>query len=255
MMQDVTNWRVLVVEDDVEVARLVKDALEHAGFDVVPFFDGPQVINYVKEYGLPHIALIDLTLPKMHGFDLSRELKNLGDVPIIFISTEGESETVIEGLNRYAEDYVVKPFDYEVLAARVRRVLTRVANFDYARLPVIRVDEHVSVDLGRNMLTVEGEQHDLTPTEARLLHILIRNKGRAVSSDTLIARTWPLEQVFEETLRVNIHRLRRKLEPDYRHPAYILTERNVGYSFIDFEPPDDDDSHTNVTEMSAGGTR
>jgi DNA-binding response OmpR family regulator len=111
-------------------------------------------------------------------------------------------------------------------------VLSRIVDFDYARSPLIRVDERVAVDFGNSKLVVENRPVMLTPTEANLLHILLRNAGRVVTSDMLIARVWPADEVYEDTLRVHMHRLRRKIEADVRHPKYIQTERGVGYRFM-----------------------
>ena len=226
------DQRIVVVDDDQALALLVKDALVEKGYQVSVFFDGPPLLRHINDYGLPHLALIDLRLPSMHGFDLSERLKALGDVPIMFISNQNEIDIVVKGITHYADDYITKPFDIRELVARVQRLLSRMANFDYVQSPVIKVDDWLSIDFGNSRLIAGDRTIMLTPTEANLLHILIRNAESVVSSETLLARVWPLEEVFEETLRVHMHRLRRKLEPDYRHPRYIQTMRGVGYQFV-----------------------
>ncbi|HLV36190.1 MAG TPA: winged helix-turn-helix domain-containing protein, partial [Spirillospora sp.] len=107
----------------------------------------------------------------------------------------------------------------------------RMPSLDYASQPVIRVDEHLSIDFAHNRIMVSGKQYSLTPTESILLHVLLRNAGRVVENRLLIARVWPSEDVYEDTLRVHMHRLRRKLESDSHHPHYIRTERGIGYMF------------------------
>jgi DNA-binding response OmpR family regulator len=228
--------RLLIVDDDEDLLLLLKDTFEAEGFNVRTLRDGKQVMRYVQQNGLPHLALIDLKLPRMHGFELSDKLKALGDVPIVFISTEGQTDTVVRGLKDYAEDYVTKPFEVPVLVARVHRVLSRIVDFEYTQPPVVQVDNQLSVDFGKSRLIIGDRTETLTPTEATLLHILMRNAGSVVTSDTLIARVWPREEVYEETLRVHMHRLRRKIEPDFRHPQYIKTERGVGYRFVAISP-------------------
>jgi DNA-binding response OmpR family regulator len=223
--------RIAVVDDDRKLAQLIKETFEAEGYQVAVFFDGLPFLRYLHDKGLPHLALIDLHLPSMHGFDLSKKLKSFGDVPIVFISNEDDVETVIDGLKRYADDFVTKPFDIRELLIRVQRVLSRIPNTGYIRSPVTRIDDRLGVDFGSSCLLVNGQSITLTPIETNLLYILIQNAGCVVSSDTLIARVWPTEEVYEETLRVHMHRLRRKLEPDYRHPRYIQTERGVGYYF------------------------
>lgn len=224
--------RLAIVEDDRDLVQVLKATFELEGYAVSVFFDALPFLRHVRDYGLPHLAVIDLGLPSMHGFDLSKKLKTLGDVPIIFISNQDEIDTVVRGLTSFADDYVVKPFDVRELVARTYRVLSRIHDYGYTQSPIIRVDDWLSIDFGNSRLLAGGQTTPLTPTEAELLHILIRNSGHIVPSDTLIARVWPLEQIFEDTLRVHVHRLRRKLERDYHHPHYIQTERGVGYRFV-----------------------
>jgi DNA-binding response OmpR family regulator len=113
----------------------------------------------------------------------------------------------------------------------VQRVLRRVGDFAYTLDPVTQVDEHLAVDFAHRQAIVDGQPVPLTPTETKLLHILMHNAGRAVTTDFLLRRLWPLEEVFEDTLRVHVHRLRRKIEPTLAQPCYIVTERGIGYSF------------------------
>ena len=211
--------KILVIEDDVNISKLITDYMTAHGYDVAAFLDGPEAIQQIKEEGLPHIALIDLTLPTLHGFEVSGKIKAMGDVPIIFVTSTSDTETIVQGLKRYADDFIVKPFDLRELEARVQTVLSRMPSLDYARQPVIQVDEHLSVDFAHNRVFVAGKLHSLTPTELILLHVLLRNAGRVVENRLLIARVWPSDDVFEDTLRVHMHRLRRKLESDSASPA------------------------------------
>jgi DNA-binding response OmpR family regulator len=223
--------KVLVVEDDTNISKLISDYMASHGYDVAPFPDGPDAIKYVKQSGLPHIALIDLTLPTTHGFELSGKLKAMGDVPIIFITANSDTDIIVQGLKRYADDFIVKPFDLRELEARVQTVLSRMPSLDYASQPVAHIDDNLNIDFAHNRITVSGKTTSLTPTESILLHVLLRNAGRVVENRLLIARVWPSEDVGEDTLRVHMHRLRRKLESDSHHPHYIRTERGIGYVF------------------------
>jgi DNA-binding response OmpR family regulator len=227
----INKTKVLVVEDNLEISKLISDYLLSRDYDVAVFDDGPEALKHVKQNGLPHIALIDLTLTTMHGFELSGKLKAMGDVPIIFVSAETETDIVVQGLKRYADDFIVKPFNLRELEARVQTVLSRMPSLDYASQPVAIIDDNLSIDFAHNRITVGGKTHSLTPTESILLHVLLRNAGRVVENRLLIARVWPSEEVFEDTLRVHMHRLRRKLESDSHHPHYIRTERGIGYVF------------------------
>jgi DNA-binding response OmpR family regulator len=230
--------KILLVEDDANINKLVTDYMTLHGFDVTSFSDGPEAIEHVQMRGLPHIALIDLTLPSTHGFEVSSKLKSMADVPIIFITATSDTDTVVQGLRKYAEDFVVKPFELRELEARIMVVLARMPSLDYASEPIIRIDDSLSIDFAHNRIVVNGKAYGLTPTESILLHVLLRNAGRVVENRMLIARVWPSEEVYEDTLRVHMHRLRRKLESDSHHPHYIRTERGMGYMFT-VRPPED----------------
>lgn len=223
--------KLLLVEDDTNISKLISDYLNSQGYEVTAVTDGPDALEHIKDRGLPHLALIDLTLPTMHGFDLSGKLKTMADVPIIFVTSTSETDIVVQGLRRYAEDFIVKPFELREMEARIQAVLSRMPSLDYASEPVINVDEHLQVDFAHNRVNVGSLVFSLTPTESILLHVLLRNAGRVVENRLLIARVWPAEDVYEDTLRVHMHRLRRKLEADSHHPHYIRTERGIGYMF------------------------
>ncbi len=229
--------KVLLIEDEETVSKLIVDFLGKHGYEVIAFADGPEGLEYVRTRGLPHIALLDLNLPSMHGFEIASKLKTMADVPIIFVTSSGETDIIVQGLKKYAEDFIVKPFELRELEARVEVVLSRMPSLDYASEPIINVDEFLEIDFAHNRIVVNGKSIGLTPTESILLHVLLRNAGRVVENRMLIARVWPSEDVYEDTLRVHMHRLRRKLESDSHHPHYIRTERGVGYMFT-IRPPE-----------------
>ncbi|MBZ0289866.1 MAG: response regulator transcription factor [Anaerolineae bacterium] len=223
--------QLIAVDDDRGLLRLLNDTFESEGYDIETFCDPVQALRYVRKRGLPHLALIDLQLPEMHGFALSAELKSMGDIPIVFITGEDEPQMAVAGLVQYAEDYVRKPFNIGELVARVRRVLSRFSDSVYTQTSVTKIDNWLSVDLANQRLWRGKQPVILTPIEANLLHILLRHAGDTVTSDTLLMRVWPYQDVYADTLRVHMHRLRRKTEPDFRRPTYIQTERGVGYRF------------------------
>jgi DNA-binding response OmpR family regulator len=229
--------KLLLVEDDKQISAMIVDYMGSHGFDVSAFEDGPDALEHIQMRGLPHLALLDLELPSMHGFILSSKIKEMADVPIIFITATDDTETVVTGLKKYAEDFITKPFELRELEARVQVVLTRIPSLDYASEPVVRIDGFLNIDFAHNCILLSGNKIMLTPTESILLHVLLRNAGRVVENRMLIARVWPSEEVYEDTLRVHMHRLRRKLEQDSHHPHYIRTERGVGYMFT-VRPPD-----------------
>lgn len=232
--------KVLLIEDDPGISKLVTDFLNKSGYEVTAMGDGPEALEHVKTNGLPHIALVDLKLPTMHGFEIGSRLKAMADVPIIFVTSTSDTDTIVQGLKKYAEDFIVKPFELRELEARIQVVLARMPSLDYASEPIIEVDDSLSIDFAHNRVMLAGKSIGLTPTESILLHVLLRNAGRVVENRMLIARVWPNEDVFEDTLRVHMHRLRRKLEADSHHPHYIRTERGIGYMFT-IKPPERDE--------------
>lgn len=238
--------KVLLIEDDNSITKLISDYMTRHGFEVTTVSDGPDALEHIRTHGLPHIALIDLTLPTMHGFEVSHKIKSMADVPIIFVTSTSDTDTVVQGLRKYAEDFIVKPFELRELEARVQVVLARMPSLDYASEPIIDVNDNLSIDFAHNRIIVNGKSIGLTPTESILLHVLLRNSGRVVENRMLISRVWPSEDVYEDTLRVHMHRLRRKLEADSHHPHYIRTERGIGYMFTvrPVENEDEQDAET-----------
>ncbi len=224
--------RLLIVEDDPTTRMMLHDLLEGEGYHVTSFGDAPEALDHVRRNGLPHLIIVDLGLPSYNGFELSRRLKQMGDVPIVILSGDSSVESRVAGIEKYAEDYIVKPFNHREVIARVARILSRFVDQSYAREPLISIDSHLSIDFANGVLLRDNERIPLTPIEANLLYLLVGNRGKVVSAEALMARAWHNEEVFEETLRVHMHRLRRKLQPDAQGFQYIRNERGVGYRFI-----------------------
>ena len=223
--------RILVVDDDPAILRLVRDKLDRAGFEVWTATSGQRALDVIDRRGLPHLAIVDIMMPEMGGFEFCQTVQEFTDLPVIMLTAVDEEETVIQGIEHFAEDYITKPFSPRELVARVQRVLRRMGDFAYALDPVTRVDDRLAVDLAHLRAIVDGRPVDLTPTEAKILYILIRNAGRTVTTDFLLRRLWPREEVFEDALRVHVHRLRQKIEPVPGQPRYIVTKRGLGYRF------------------------
>jgi DNA-binding response OmpR family regulator len=224
--------RILVVDDDSTVLRLVRRKLDQAGFEVLTAASGSEGLDVIARHGLPHLAVVDIMMPGMDGFEFCRVVQAYTDLPVIMLTAVDEEESIIRGIEHFAEDYVTKPFSPRELVARVQRVLRRVGDFSYTLDAITQVDDRLGVDFAHQQVVIDGQAVDLTPTETKILYILIRNAGRAVTTDFLLRRLWPLEEMFEDTLRVHIHRLRKKVEADSSQPRYILTERGLGYRFI-----------------------
>lgn len=223
--------RILAVEDDPDILGLIAQQLQAAGLEVWRALSAEAAIHLIEERGLPHLAVVDILLPGMDGLSLCRRLHEWSDLPVVMLTSVDEEETVVEAIREVAEDYIVKPFKPRELVARVERVLRRIGDFSYRLDPVIEVDSRLAIDFARQRVLVDGHPVPLTAMETKLLHILMRGSGRTVPTEFLLRRLWPSEDVFEDTLRVHIHRLRSKIEANPSRPRYVVTERGLGYRF------------------------
>ncbi|MCX6045943.1 MAG: response regulator transcription factor [Chloroflexi bacterium] len=221
--------RLLIAEDDEEIRHLLTFKLTRVGFDVLTAPSGQHALDLIAEHGLPHLAIVDINMPIMGGLEFCERVKQFSDLPIIVLTAIDEPSVVIDAIERFAEDYVVKPFNLGELVARIQRVLRRVGDYDYAQKPVIQINQRLAVDLGHHLAIVDGKTILLTPTETKLLHIFLLNGDRPLSCEFLLGRVWPHEEVYEETLRVHISRLRQKIGDQPLANRTILTERGQGY--------------------------
>ena len=228
---------ILVVEDEPQIAGLVRDYLEHAGFAVVAAADGRAALALARARR-PDAVVLDLGLPVVDGLDVIRALRRDSTVPIVVLTARGDESDRIAGLELGADDYVVKPFSPKELVARVRAVLRRA---EAAARPVERmVVGDLEVDLGRHRASVAGRPVRLTPTEFELLATLAREPGRVFTRGQLLdaVRGFSLE-TYERAIDGHVRNLRRKLEPDPRTPRYVVTIHGVGYALAEpGSPPD-----------------
>ncbi len=223
--------RILAVEDDPDLLRLIRRELEDAGFTVWACASAEEALDAIDRRGLPHLVLVDILLPGLDGLALARRLHEWSDLPIVMLTSVDEEDTVVHAIERFAEDYIRKPFNPREMVARVERVVRRIGDFAYVLQPVVRVDEALSVDFAHQRAVLADREVALTSTETKLLYVLLRNAGRVVATEFLLRRLWPSDEVFEDTLRVHVHRLRSKIEPEPSRPRYVVTERGAGYRF------------------------
>lgn len=227
----VETQRVLVVDDNTFTLRIVQHALEQAGFQVMTAVSGLDALKLINRHGIPHLAIVDLHMPVMSGFEFCHAVREFSDLPIIMLTAVSTTETIVKGIEQFAEDYIVKPFNPSELVARVNRVLRRMGDYDYTQEKTTRIDDRLMVNFPNREALVDGEAVALTPTETKLLYILVRNAGRIVTTEFLLNRIWPMQSAHEDRLHVHIHRLRRKIEVRPDEPAYIVAERGTGYRF------------------------
>lgn len=226
--------RILVVDDEERMVRFIRLNLEHDGFRVSEAFNGNQAINSVRS-SLPDLVLLDVMMPDMDGFEVLRLIRETSKVPVIMLTAKGEEDDRVRGLELGADDYITKPFSPRELVSRVRAVLRRTESVTGTTHGIIEVDEHLKLDFDRREVWLDGMLVQLRPTEYRLLFHLVQNSGWVVTHDQLLAKVWGYEYRDEpHYVRLYINYLRKKLEADPANPKYILTERGVGYRFIDF---------------------
>lgn len=227
--------KILAVDDNAYTLRIVNHTLSQAGYDVTTVASGEEGLNAISDHGLPHLAIVDLHMPPgMSGFEFCRTVHQYSDVPVIMLTAVGEENTVLEGLEHHAEDYIVKPFSPGELVARVGRLIRRMGEFDFPLNVITPVDERLQINFPQRHAIVDNQPVSLTPTETKLLYILMRNAGSIVTTEYILRRLWPSEPAFEDRLHVHLHRLRRKLEPGglTGESTYIISERGSGYMFV-----------------------
>lgn len=230
------NKLILVVDDEERMARFIRLNLEHDGFQVVEAHKGMDAINELRTK-MPDVILLDVMMPDIDGFEALQLIRETSTVPVIMLTAKGEEDDRVKGLELGADDYVTKPFSPRELVSRVRAVLRRTESANAAgESGVIIVDEHLKLDFGRREVKLDGELVKLRPTEYRLLYHLVQNAGWVLTYDQILAKVWGYEYRDEpHYVRLYINYLRQKLEKDPANPIYILTERGVGYRFVDFK--------------------
>jgi two-component system KDP operon response regulator KdpE len=228
------NRRILVVDDEERMVRFIRLNLEHDGFRVIEAFKGSQAIDRMRS-ALPELVLLDVMMPDMDGFEVLKIIREISPVPVIMLTAKGEEDDRVRGLELGADDYITKPFSPRELVSRVKAVLRRTEASAGGMHGIIEVDEHLKLDFDRHEIWLDSKLVNLRPTEYRLLYHLVQNAGWVISHDQLLANVWGYEYRDEpHYVRLYINYLRKKLEKDPANPQYILTERGVGYRFVDF---------------------
>jgi two-component system KDP operon response regulator KdpE len=224
--------RILVVDDEPQLTRVLRTGLSSRGYDVRAAADGLTALDTFNDWH-PDLVITDLGMPNMNGIELCRRLRAISQVPIIVLSAKGEEQTKVEALDTGADDFVTKPFGIHELLARVRASLRRAATSiaNEAALTVIEAGDF-HVDLESRKLTVLGREIHLTPKEFELLTYFIQHPGKVLTHRNLFAALWGGNYIEQnEYLRVFVGNLRKKIETDPATPRYIITEPWIGYRF------------------------
>jgi DNA-binding response OmpR family regulator len=222
--------RILIVDDEPKIVRLVRDYLEHAGFAVTVARDGREALMRART-DPPDLVVLDLGLPELDGVDVTRALRRDSSVPIIMLTARDDETDKVLGLELGADDYVTKPFSPRELVARVRAVLRRQASDSSGEL--LRAGDLV-LDLPRLRATVDDRVVPLTATEFQLLATMARQPGRVFTRSQLLDAIHGVAfESYERAIDAHVKNIRRKLEPDPRSPRYLLTVYGVGYRLTD----------------------
>jgi DNA-binding response OmpR family regulator len=233
MPEEFDRRRILVVDDEERMVRFIRMNLEHDGFLVAEAFNGKQAIDKLRD--TPDLILLDVMMPDIDGFEVLETIREVSSVPVIMLTAKGEENDRVRGLELGADDYITKPFSPRELVGRVKAVLRRTEGVSGSMHELIEVDDRLKIDFDRREIWLEGKLVKLRPTEYRLLYHLVQNAGWVVSHDQLLQKVWGYEYRDEpHYVRLYINYLRQKLEKDPADPKYILTERGVGYRFVDF---------------------
>jgi two-component system KDP operon response regulator KdpE len=225
---------ILVVDDQGHIRRMVRDYLEAQGFRVVTADNGRQAL-YAARHEKPDLILLDIMMPEMDGFETLRKVRAVSAVPVIFLSVKGEETDRVAGLDLGADDYITKPFGPKELVSRIKAVLRRTEPEISPRQSEIEIDKDLKINFDERKVFVRGKEVKLRATEYRLLYQLVTNAGKLMTHDILLSRVWGPEYRDEDQyVRLYITYLRQKIEPDPKKPRYILSERGLGYRFVDF---------------------
>jgi DNA-binding response OmpR family regulator len=220
---------VIVADDDPRLLRLVQFNLQQAGYRVMTAADGNRALRLAESEN-PDLVLLDIRMPLMDGIEVCRRVRNFSTAPIIIITAKDSEEDKVAGLDAGADDYLTKPFGAPELMARVRAVLRRAKLYSGETAEPVFESSDLKVDFAQQLASVDGQPVNLTPTEYRIVAYLARHAGRVVTQSDLLTKVWGPEYENEaHLLRVNIARLRQKLERDPGSPRHVITRPGIGY--------------------------
>lgn len=226
--------KILVVDDEERMVRFIRLNLEHDGFLVSEAFNGKEAIKQLRDVS-PDLILLDVMMPDLDGFEVLQIIRETSKVPVLMLTAKGEEDDRVRGLELGADDYITKPFSPREMVSRVKAVLRRTESASGSMHGLLEIDDRLKIDFDRREIWLEGKIVKLRPTEYRLLYHLVQNAGWVISHDQLLTKVWGYEYRDEpHYVRLYINYLRKKLEADPADPKYILTERGVGYRFVDF---------------------
>ena len=219
-------YKIFMVEDDEIIARSIREHLQAWNYDVCCVEDFSNVVAEFVRFD-PQLVLMDITLPFFNGYHWCSEIRKISKVPVIFLSSAADNMNIVMAVNMGADDFIPKPFDLEVLTVKIQAMLRR--SYDFAGTGSMLEHKGAILNLNETTLTYQEQKIKLTKNEFRILEILMENKEKVVSRETLMTKLWESDNyVDENTLSVNVNRLRKKLEA-LGLEEFILTKKGIGY--------------------------
>jgi two-component system response regulator protein BraR/BceR len=219
-------YKILIIEDDAVIAKAIKNTIETWNYDAKCVTDFRDVMKEFVSYN-PDLVLLDIYLPFFNGYHWCSEIRKLSKVPIIFISSASDNMNIVMAVNMGGDDFIAKPFDLSVLTAKVQAMIRR--TYDFAGQTNLLEHKGVILNTNDTTLTYNDKKIDLTKNEYKIFQVLLENKGKVVSRDTIMTRLWETDSFIDDnTLTVNVTRLRKKLEDAGLHD-FILTKKGMGY--------------------------
>lgn len=218
--------KILIIEDDEIIAKSIEKEISNWGFTAKRITDFQDIIPQFVEFD-PQLVLLDITLPFFNGYHWCTEIRKLSKIPIVFISSASDNMNIVMAMNMGGDDFIAKPFDLHVLIAKIQAILRR--TYDFSTQSNLLEHNGAILNINDNSISYKGEKIELTKNEYKILQTLLENKGKTVSRDNLMIKLWETDNYVEEnTLNVNITRLRRKLE-GIGLKNFIKTKKGLGY--------------------------
>ncbi|WP_300382198.1 response regulator transcription factor [Clostridium sp.] len=219
-------YKILIVEDDLIISKTIKNHIESWGFEAESVTNFKDVLSTFVSYD-PQLVLLDISLPFFNGYHWCSEIRRVSKVPIIFISSSSDNMNIVMAMNMGGDDFISKPFDLNVLTAKVQALLRR--TYDFSGQSNLIEHKGAILNTSDSTLTYDGKKIELSKNDNKILQILLENKGKTVSRDVIMTRLWETDSYIDDnTLTVNITRLRKKLQ-DVGLPNFITTKKGIGY--------------------------
>jgi len=240
-MTETDNAKVLIIDDDRKLLKMLHRVITHKGYEVLTASSGQDGLRLLFEQR-PQVVLLDVAMPQMDGWEVCRRIRDVSDIPVVMLTGQRiEENDIVTGLEHGADEYLIKPVGNQELIARLRAVMRRAGaqNSKGLKESITYRDDHLNIDINRRKIIVGKEKVKLTPREFRLFALLLRHANQIITHHQLLEKVWGWEYTDDvDYVRIYISHLRRKIEPDPTSPRYIITEPGVGYYFSKAEATD-----------------